>query len=313
MALQLRPKSGLCMRLLWQMYIRPGLRCAQLEFLSALNWFVFFGQGRWQKLQVLIVDRKRLEFARCWHELESERWSDTETERLELDEERVGVHGLDRRRSGKEVLPQMFSQISRRTRALTSTSLPSGDNASALFQIPGFDFAYISVDLMHCVDLGVVQYLCGCALHEVFLELGGSESAPSEVLQYFLVLIKQAGKALAFSQPAVIELSRSMIHTTGAPKMKTKASEGRKLLSSSSVCSSTWCRKTLITPHFVFIASSSLPKSIRRCHRGAPTQAFALLSWDVKRWLFVESCRWKTCEASCGNVGVGCCTSCTPR
>ena len=47
-----------------------------------------------------------------------------------------------------------------------------GSHVSALFQISGFDFAYISVDLMHCLDSGVVQYLCGCALHDVFLELG---------------------------------------------------------------------------------------------------------------------------------------------
>ena len=47
-----------------------------------------------------------------------------------------------------------------------------------------------------------------------------------------LVLIKQAGKALAFSQPAVNKLSMSTIRTTGAPMMKTKASEGRKLLAS---------------------------------------------------------------------------------
>ena len=107
-----------------------------------------------------------------------------------------------------------------------------GSHVSALFQIPGFDFANISVDLMHCLDLGVVQYLCGCALYDLFLELGGPESAPSEVLQYLLVLIKQAGKALAFSQPAVNKLSMSIIRTSGVPKMKTKASEGRKLLAS---------------------------------------------------------------------------------
>ena len=66
---------------------------------------------RWQKLQILTVDRSRLEVARCWHELESERWGDTKTRRLELGEERAGAHKLDTRRCGKEVLQQMFRKF----------------------------------------------------------------------------------------------------------------------------------------------------------------------------------------------------------
>ena len=139
-----------------------------------------------------------------------------------------------------------------------------GSHVSALSQIRGFDFAYISALSMTC-------------------------SWNSAVQSVSLALIKLDGKALAFSQPAVNTLSKSMIRATGAPTMKTTASEGR------------------------FIASSSLPKSMRRCQRVAPTQAFALLSWDVERWSFMEICRWKTCDAWCGNVGDGCCASCTPR
>ena len=52
---------------------------------------------------------------------------------------------------------------------------------------------------------------------------------------------------------------------------------------------------------------------MRRCQRGEATQTFALMSWDVKRWSSMEKCRLKTSEAWCGNVGVGCCTSCTLR
>ena len=128
-------------------------RCAQLEFLSALSWKVIFGQGRWQKLQVLIVGRRRLEVARCWHELESERWSDTETVRLALDEERVGAHRLDRRRCGKEVSPHMFRKFHVdpftdfyesalwTLSCVTHTKYPNhcfalGSHVSALFQIP---------------------------------------------------------------------------------------------------------------------------------------------------------------------------------
>ena len=177
---------------------------------------------------------------------------------------------------------------------------------------PWVDFAYISVDLLHCLDLGVVQYLCGCALYDLFLELGGSESAPSEVLQYLLVLIKQAGKALAFAS------SKQTQHEHDPHEWSAKDEDGGVGRSQTSgfpqVCvPAHGAAKTPITVHFVFIASSSLPKPTRRCQRGAPTQAFALLSWDVKRWSFMENCRWKTCKAWCGNVGDGCCTSCTPR
>ena len=77
-----------------------------------------------------------------------------------------------------------------------------------------------------------VPHLCGCALYDVFLELGGSESSSNEVLQHLLVLIKHAGKALTFSLPAGNKLSMSMIRTIGGPKIKTKASEGRTLLAS---------------------------------------------------------------------------------
>ena len=98
LALQLRQTSGLCMRLLRQMYIRRGLRCAQLQF--GLSWSAPFGQGRWQKLQILIVDWRRLE-------LKSERWSDTESRRVQFDEERVEAHGLHRSRCAKGWL-QLF-------------------------------------------------------------------------------------------------------------------------------------------------------------------------------------------------------------
>ena len=77
-----------------------------------------------------------------------------------------------------------------------------GSQVSASFQILGIDFAYISADLIQCLDLGVVQYLCGCALYDLFLELTGSDEV-CEVLRHLLVLIKQTGKALAFSKLAV--------------------------------------------------------------------------------------------------------------
>ena len=122
----------------------------------------------------------------------------------------LGLTGWTRDGVAKRGVATNVSQISRRTPStdfsesalwrltcLTHTAylnhrFAHGSHVSALFQIPGFDLAYISVDLMHCVDLGVVQYSCGCALCDVSLALGGSESAPSEVLQYLLVLIKLA-------------------------------------------------------------------------------------------------------------------------
>jgi len=86
---------------------------------------------------------------------------------------------------------------------------------------------------MHCADLGVVQYLVACVLFDVFHEIGGVESRPGDQLSYLLTLIRQAGKTLGFEKPAINKLTMTMIHAPGqAPKMRTKASEGRKLLAS---------------------------------------------------------------------------------
>ena len=64
------------------------------------------------------IDWGRLEVARCWHELEKRKveWSNSDTRRLELDEELVRAHRFCRRRRGEEMLLHTHvSHISRRT------------------------------------------------------------------------------------------------------------------------------------------------------------------------------------------------------
>ena len=117
---------------------------------------------------------------------------------------------------------------------LTSTALferfRRGEFVSALFQIPGFMPEHISADLMHCSDLGVIQYVLGAVLLELFREVHGAATNPTPVLTDILLMIKQASKALKQPRPPINKLTLSMIVGKTGPKLTTKAAEGRSLL-----------------------------------------------------------------------------------
>ena len=91
----------------------------------------------------------------------------------------------------------------------------------------------INIDLMHCGCLGVVQYLLGNILYELFTdELGGSEANQQSQVAHLLLLIRQASKSLRRSTAPLNNLTYTMFKPArkSPPKMKTKASEGRALL-----------------------------------------------------------------------------------
>ena len=106
----------------------------------------------------------------------------------------------------------------------------NGGYVSKLFDIPGFEAEYISADLMHCSDLGVLQYLLGSVLLELFYEMGGAVTRPEPVLGEIVLLIKKASKALQQDRPPINTLTMTMIRGRSGPKLKTKAAEGRSLL-----------------------------------------------------------------------------------
>ena len=58
----------------------------------------------------------------------------------------------------------------------------NGSYLSELFNLPGFIFEFITADLMHCGELGVLLYLEGIVLWELLMEIGGSLNNNKEQL-----------------------------------------------------------------------------------------------------------------------------------
>jgi hypothetical protein len=110
-------------------------------------------------------------------------------------------------------------------------SVLEGSFLSIIFSFPGFVVSYFIADMMHCGELGVLQYLLGNTLFELFLEIGGLITKPSEAISDLLYLIRVSSKAVGFAKPPICDLTMPMIKVSGkAPKLKTKAAEGRYLL-----------------------------------------------------------------------------------
>ena len=93
--------------------------------------------------------------------------------------------------------------------------------------------AFNNQAIMHASDLGVLLYLEGCILFDLFkYHMKGAISTPTAELRDLTSMIRQAGKALHLDTPAINgKLSMTMIKGKGAPKLKVKASQARKLLS----------------------------------------------------------------------------------
>ena len=111
-------------------------------------------------------------------------------------------------------------------------NLMSGAFVSAIFSIPGFIASYISIDLMHTGDLGVLQYLLGNVLWELFIVLGGTKANSLKALGELMVMIRMASRHLNMRCP-VGYLTLPMIKAEGAaksPKLKLNASEMRHML-----------------------------------------------------------------------------------
>ena len=121
------------------------------------------------------------------------------------------------------------------TRTFIKTTLSAGKFLSVVFQWPGFQtlgLVLIQADLMHTGCLGVVQYVCGNILYELFLELGGVYSNPLQTMCILETYIRQASKAVGLKQSALSHLTIGMIKAEGrkAPKLKAKAAESRHVL-----------------------------------------------------------------------------------
>ena len=113
---------------------------------------------------------------------------------------------------------------------VTAAHFTSG-YVSAIFGFPLFEFAYITVDVMHAGCLGALPAALGNTYWELFRKFGGTIASPDEALGDLLTLIRQAGKAAHLDNPPINNLTMGMIKNSGKPpKMKTKAAESRYLL-----------------------------------------------------------------------------------
>ena len=104
---------------------------------------------------------------------------------------------------------------------------------SPIFLLAGFRYEFISADLMHCVCLGIVQYMLGNILLELCFgeEMNGLITKPQEVLGDMMVMLRLASKQLKLKKCPIGTLTLGMIRAEGKPpKLKTKAAEGRRLV-----------------------------------------------------------------------------------
>jgi len=106
-----------------------------------------------------------------------------------------------------------------------------GVYVSRTFAIPGFSVSFCRADFMHTCCLGILQYLSGNVMWELFLELRGSQSNWIRACGLLENMMKVAAKSLG-RQPPFHSLTVGMLraNTTSKPKMKLKAAEGRYFL-----------------------------------------------------------------------------------
>ena len=102
---------------------------------------------------------------------------------------------------------------------------------SVVFSFPGFGFEFFVLDWMHVVDLGVLLYLQGCVLFEVFREMGGVITSPSKTVDSLCLLLENCSKFIEQKNVPVNKLTFPMIRSKATKcKLKVKATEARRLL-----------------------------------------------------------------------------------
>ena len=106
-----------------------------------------------------------------------------------------------------------------------------GAHPSPIWQIPGFMISYCVPDFMHVCCLGILQYLTGNVLFELFREVGGTMDRPIKAVGILQNMIKLSAKAIGMQKSPVNKLTRGMFCTDkGKPKMRAKAAQGRYFL-----------------------------------------------------------------------------------
>ena len=102
---------------------------------------------------------------------------------------------------------------------------------SAIWEFPGFHLSFVKPDWMHVVDLGILGYLLGDILWELFVALGGVHSRGKQACSKLENLLVMCAARLGMDRP-IHSLTVLMIRgsATAKPRMRVKAAEARYLL-----------------------------------------------------------------------------------
>ena len=106
-----------------------------------------------------------------------------------------------------------------------------GSKVSGLFDILGLRMEHVSIDLMHVGDLGILLYLQGQILYELFIEMGGVFTRKGTTLSDFMDLIRTASPRVGQQRPPINTITIAMIRKEKkAPQLSAKGAESRHLL-----------------------------------------------------------------------------------
>jgi hypothetical protein len=102
---------------------------------------------------------------------------------------------------------------------------------SAIWSIPGFHISYCRPDWMHSCCLGILQYLNGNCVQEMFEEVGGRYGSPGSACAKLENIMRVMSKSLGVDPP-FHSLTLGMFRRASEPKpkLRLKATEGRRFL-----------------------------------------------------------------------------------
>ena len=151
-----------------------------------------------------------------------------------------------------------------------SSPLMGSQFLSKLFSVPGFTLHYIQPDWMHTVCLGVLQYLMGNVMWELFVLVCGSMSNPGQACATLFNMTVNVARDLGVDRPFSDLFVRMIRHAANKkPRMRLKAAQGRNVLPI----------LTTMAQQFFPCAPGSREKIRLRC-----CQAMCRCYMELKRW-----------------------------
>ena len=158
--------------------------------------------------------------------------------------------------------------------AFLASSMAGAQFLSKLFSVPGFTLQYIIPDWMHTVCLGVLQYLMGNVMWELFVHIGGVWSNPAKACAALFNIMVLVAQDLGVERPfssLVVTMIRPAQGKSGLgkrPRMRLKAAQGRNFLPI----------LTIILQRFFPCAGGREELRLRCC------QAMCRCYMELKRW-----------------------------